>query len=276
MKRLKQHKDLNVTYVEAEDIINCRRFKNSDALLFYSPNTKFSPYFKQITELDIPKFAMSGDAHGYEFQSQIMEEYGTDINYFFTNTEEYFYRFVPSEYKYRQIVIGVDHEEGYYNDVPSVEFSSRISNKILNSGFLNNRYHYILRKECNKLTYVNFVTKKDFLGAEYSKLLMQYKAAISASTLCFTLRSIEIAMAGCVPFLEVTRTNGSDSLGFTDGVNAIYINDKDYKDRLSYYIMTQDDPKWKHIAANARDFVLKNYTTQHGVNRLVNYIKENL
>lgn len=270
MKRLKEHPELDVTYVETESGVDCLDFKDYDALLFYSAHVKFTPYLRNMRELGIPKFAMSGDSHNYDKQKMEMEEYGEDVNYFFTNTPEYFYKYAPDRYKYKQIIVGME-EEMYSHPM---KWKSRNNKRILNTGLLLPKHHE-LRKMCNVFSdYVKYVPKKDFVGDKFAQLLMSYRAAISASTQCFTLRHIEVAMAGCVPFLEVTEQNGGESLGYTDGVNAVFINEDNYKRTFRRYTQTKDDPKWKEMALKAREFVMNNYTTVHGVNKLAEYIKE--
>ena len=74
--------------------------------------------------------------------------------------------------------------------------------------------------------------------------------------------------------MEITKQNGGESLGFKEEENAIFIDENNYKEKYDYYIKTRNDPKWEALALNARAFVLNNYTTAHGVNRLVEYIKE--
>lgn len=272
MKRLKQNALLDITFVETEEEIDCLQFKGYDALLFYSPHKKFTPRLKNLKRLNISKFAMSGDSHNYRLMLEELKEYGTGINYFFTNSLEYFYRYFPETYKYKQIILGVEPHSGYANVVPLKE---RKDSKILNTGLLL-PVHHVLRKECNTLDCVEYVPKKEYVGNRFSKLLMMYKAAISAVTQCFTFRHLEVSLAGCIPFLEITKENSGKNLGFTDGDNAIFISSDNYRDRILEYFKTKDDTKWETLTIKAREFVLDNYTTAHGVNRLAEYIKENI
>lgn len=274
IRRLKEHSELDVTYVGIDKPMECLEceidFRDYDALLFYSPHLKFTPHLRDLKKLTIPKFAMSGDSHNYDTHSMVMKDYGRDINYFFTNTPEYFYKYAPEYYNYRQIIVGREEED--YIQPPLWE--SRNSKRVLNTGIIR-PIHHNLRKMCNTFSdYVKYIPKKEFVGRKFAQLLMSYRAAISASTQCFTLRHIEVAMAGCVPFLEITKQNGGESLGYTDGVNAVFINEDNYKSELRRYTQTRDDPKWKEMAKKARQFALNNYTTVHGVNKLVEYIKE--
>jgi hypothetical protein len=273
MKELNQHPLLNVDYIKVKTGADCRAYKNYDALLFVNPFEKFTPRLENMQDLNIPKFAMSGDCHAFELAKPTILSYGEDINYFFITSEKYFYKFFPKEYKYKQIIFGLDPEEGIYKDIPS--FSGRIENEILNTGLLNPTYH-ALRIACNGLDYVKYIPKKEYVGDDFSSLLTRYKAAIAANTLYCTFKPLEVALAGCVPFLEITELNEGFDLGFRDGIDAVFINEDNYKDKFTEYLKTKDDIKWENMANKARKFVLDNYTIKHGVDKLVDYIKENL
>ena len=283
MKRLKEHPDLDVYYFKYNegDKVDCQgieKFADFDALLFYSPHKKFNPPMQGMEALDIPKFAMSPDCHNYYSMAKEMASYGEDVNYFYTTSEDYFYQYVPKNYKYKQIVIGIDVEAGY---IPLTHLDYRETERILLTGIIPRlgtvkTDHYKLRRMCRDTKHVKYMEKGEYVGNRYARLLMTHRAAISASTHCFTLRHLEVALAGCVPFLEITEQNGGRTLGYTDEKNAIFINEENYKERFDEYRKTRHDKKWTNLALRARDFVKDRYTCEHGVDKLVKYIKENL
>lgn len=267
MVELHKNPRIDVLYIETNRPIDCARFKHCDVLLFYSPHTKYTPPLINMQKLTMPKFAMSGDAHNYFRSKKAVASYG-DVNYFFMNSEEYFYEFFPKYLKYKQVIPGVSSQ--HYTEV---KWSSRDS-MILNTGVLDPKPFYVLRQKCSEVEGVRYIGKKHWLGNNFPSLLTQYKAAISACTQCFTLKHLEVCFANCVPFLEVTQENGGFGLGFKDYENAIFINEVNYEERLLGYLSNPDLPLWKNIANKAKEFVENRYTPKHGVESLVEYMYE--
>ena len=129
---------------------------------------------------------------------------------------------------------------------------------------------------CNKLSYVDYTPtlKSNYINDNYPKLLGKYAAAIAATTTFPTIKYWEIPAAGCLTFMEITELNGGDYLGFENGKNAIFIDEKNYKDRFSEFLQNPNDPKWEEIAKEGRNFVMDNYNNDKAVEHLVDLIKE--
>jgi hypothetical protein len=199
-------------------------------------------------------------------------------------------RYYPKNYKYKTIFYGLESTL-YENLTP---FKDRINNKILNSGaIINNKIssrllhklksgdanpskHYKLRTMCNELPYVDYTPTLDhkFYGDNYPLLLQKYAASIAATTDCYTMKYFEMPASGCMTFMEITDYNFGKSLGFEDGLNCIYINEKNYKNKFLEYISDITNPKWEEIASNGRIHALQNFNNENGVNSLYEYISE--
>ena len=80
--------------------------------------------------------------------------------------------------------------------------------------------------------------------------------------------------AGCMTFMEVTDKNYAKTLGFKDGVTAVFINEKNYKEKFEEYLTDIDNPKWEEIASAGRTFAMENFNNDKGVSSLVELIKE--
>ena len=80
--------------------------------------------------------------------------------------------------------------------------------------------------------------------------------------------------AGCLTFMEVSEKNHATNLGFEDGKNAIFINEKNYTEKFQEYLQDIDNPKWKQIADMGREYSMKNFNNDNGVATLLEFIKE--
>ena len=271
MKRLTEHPELNVRYYPSSDSFDCKDIKDIDVLLLYDLHSKFTPSLFNMDSVKGVKLAMSGDAHNCGDILGIIQDYGIH-HFFFTNTSDYFYRFFPSEYTYRQIIIGLNEGKGYYKSCP-IPWNKR-NQCILNAGALN-PIHHKLRIQCNTSEYVTYIPKTEqSVGDNFVSVLHEHRASIAAADECFTLRCIEVPAAECLSFIQINGRNGADLIGFEDGVSAVLIDESNYEQRFSEYFDTYDDPKWERIAVAGREFVASRYTNLHGVNSLVEYMKE--
>ena len=169
-----------------------------------------------------------------------------------------------------------------------------INDKILNSGAvgntktvsrllntLKNRNHnalnyYKLRTLCNKLSYVDYTPtlKHEFIRDKYTLLLQKYRAAISASTFFLVVKYFEMPASGCLTFMEITKKNNGEILGFKDDKSAIFINEDNYKEKFAEYLNDLENPKWEIIANNGREHALKNFDNDKAVNELVNLMED--
>ena len=173
-------------------------------------------------------------------------------------------------------------------------YSKRIKERILCSGAIARRnltgrlrdilrgndsifqHHYKLRTMCTELPYVDYTTtlQHEFINDKYSLLLMQYSASIAADTLAPVVKYWENPAAGCLTFMEVTERNQASILGFEDGKNAVFINEKNYEKKFSDYISDPNNPKWSEIAENGRDYTMNNLTNDVAADSLAELFKE--
>ena len=103
---------------------------------------------------------------------------------------------------------------------------------------------------------------------------MKYRTSIAAHSLYPVIKYWENTAAGCLTFMEVTEKNQASILGFEDGKNAIFINEKNYEKKLSEFISDPNNTKWAEIAENGRNYTMTNLTNDIAANSLVNLFKE--
>ena len=192
---------------------------------------------------------------------------------------------MPKDFKYKSIIYGL--EASLYKNTDS--FENRIKNKILNSGAIGNSkplskiindfrspkwnaYRvYYLRTIINNLSYMDYfpTLKNKFVGDKFPLLLQKYQAAVAASTVTTVAKMWEIPAAGCMTFLEVNEKNNANFVGFKDNENAIFINEKNYKEKFQEYLENVEDTKWKNIAEKGKKFVIENLNNDKAVESLV-------
>ena len=73
---------------------------------------------------------------------------------------------------------------------------------------------------------------------------------------------------------EITKKNNGYFLGYKDNETAIFINEKNYKEKFEQYISDPDNPKWEQIANAGREYTMNNLTNDKAVNSLVELMKE--
>ncbi len=129
---------------------------------------------------------------------------------------------------------------------------------------------------CNELPYVTYTTTlgHEYVGDKYSLLLQKYSAAIAATTDIYTMKYFEMPASGCLTFMEVNENNFAKNLGYQDNKSAIFINEKNYKQKFDEYITNPDNPKWKKIANAGREHAMKTFNNDVGVNSLIEFFKE--
>ena len=296
MNALQRNDRINISYIKSENIFDVKTInKKFDIVLLYeNANTGdncIPEKFTDIEKLELPVLAKVGDPQrAKEFPPEkYHKKYKIDA-YFGLTHEDIFYKYFPKKYRYKVIVYGL--EPTLFQKV--TPFNSRIKDKILNSGAvvspkLHNRIfckltkgesdpmkHYKLRTLCNRLQFVDYTPplNHEFCGDKYSILLQKYRASIAATTTYPTIKYLEIPAAGCLTFMEITDYNRGSYLGFKDGENAIFINQKNYKSKFESYLSDVDNPKWKEIANSSREYVMNNLTNDHAVNSLVELMEE--
>jgi len=295
MNALRRHPDLEVSYFPAEEKFDTSQLKNNfDIILLWENHPWGSPdELVGIQNLDIPVICRINDAHDAMAKGKIQyhEKYKID-HYFGYLPESFFYKYYPKNFKYKVIIYGI--EPSLYESV--TPFSQRIKNKILCSGAaastklstqlferlmrfrgeMSLYKHYKLRTMCIKLPYVDYTTtlQHEYVNDKYPLLLMKYAGSVAAHSLYPVIKYWESTAAGCLTFMEVTERNRADILGFKDGENAIFINEKNYKKKLGEFISDPNNSKWEEIARAGREYTMKNLTNDAAVESLVSVMKE--
>lgn len=295
MNALRRHPDLEVSYFPAEEKFDTSQLKNNfDIILLWENHPWGSPdELVGIQNLDIPVICRINDAHDAMAKGKIQyhEKYKID-HYFGYLPESFFYKYYPKNFKYKVIIYGV--EPSLYESV--TPFSQRIKNKILCSGAaastklstqmferlmrfkgeMSLYKHYKLRTMCIKLSYVDYTTtlQHEYVNDKYPLLLMKYAGSVAAHSLYPVIKYWESTAAGCLTFMEVTERNRADILGFKDGENAVFINEKNYKKKLGEFINDPNNSKWEEIARAGREYTMKNLTNDAAVESLVSIMKE--
>ena len=291
MNALNRHADLDMAYFPAEKKFDVSKLRDKfDIILLWENHPWGSPdELSGIQNLDIPVICRINDPQDTtKGKIDYHEKYKID-HYFGYIPERFFYKYFPKNFKYKVIFFGVEPKL-YENLTP---YSKRIKKKILCSGAAANTKfssrlrdiirgerslwkHYKLRTKCIELPYVNYTStlQHEYINDKYPLLLMKYSASIAADTVAPVVKYWENPAAGCLTFMEVTEKNQAAILGFEDGKNAIFINEKNYEKKFSDYISDPNNSKWSEIAENGRKYTMNNLTNDIAANSLVNLFKE--
>tara|TARA_Y100001936_G_scaffold4910_1_gene4436 strand:+ start:2702 stop:3592 length:891 start_codon:yes stop_codon:yes gene_type:complete len=292
MNALNRHGELEMTYFPAENEFDTTKLKNKfDIILLWENHPWGTPdILNGISDLNIPVICRINDAHDAKIKGKIdyHEKYKID-HYFGYMPEPFFYKYYPKNFKYKEIFYGVEPNL-YENLTP---YSKRIEKKILCSGAAANKKissrlkdilrgeqslwkHYKLRTKCIDLPYVDYTTtlQHEYINDKYPLLLMKYCSSIASHSLYPVIKYWESTAAGSLTFMEVTEKNQAQRLGFEDGKNAIFINEKNYEKKLSEFIFDPKNPKWREIAEEGRNYTINNLTNDIAAHSLVNLFKE--
>ena len=295
IKALPRNNEMEVTYFPEDKKFDISKLENKfDIILLWQNNEFGTPDLIGIRKSKIPVITRCADPRETKITKEYHKKWKVDY-YFHFWPESFFHSILPKNYKYKSIIYGL--EPSLYKNVEP--FDERIKNKILNSGAIGNskplskiindirkpRWNayrvYHLRTIVNDLPYVDYfpTLQNEFVGDKFPLLLEQYQASIAACTVTTVAKMWEIPAAGCMTFLEVNEKNDADSFGFKDQENAVFINERNYKQKFQEFLENIEDPKWKKIADNGREFVMKNLNNDKAVESLVELmrcaIKEN-
>ena len=285
IKALSRNNKIEVTNFKEEEKFDISKLSNKfDVILLWQNNEFGTPDLVGIRDSNIPVITRCADPREANITKKYHKKWKIDY-YFHFWPESFFYSVLPKNFKYKTIVYGL--ETPLYQNVNN--FEDRIKNKILNSGAVGNTkplsilindikrpkwnafrvYH--LRTIVNKLPYVDYFTtlKNQFVGDKFPLLLEKYQAAIAASTVTTVAKMWEIPAAGCLTFLEVNEKNNVGSFGFKDQENAIFINEKNYREKFEEYLENIEESKWSKIAKNGRKFVMENLNNDKAVESLI-------
>lgn len=293
MRALQRNNDLEIKYIPCDDEYDCSKLKgNTDLILLANNRTDATP--KELTnlkKLQIPVISRTGDPHSAKRYNQFQFHDKWKINYYFNFIhQDYFYEFYPKEFNYKTITFGI--EPSLFENL-DFTFKNRVQNIIINSGALGkntlksriaNRilnpkrsswHFYKLRTKCNELDFVTHTRKleKKFSNSNYYEILSKYCAAIAATTFYPTIKYWETSAAGCLTFMEISKLNRGNYLGYEDGNTAIFINEKNYLDKFHDYLSDYHNPRWAEIANAGREYTMKKFSNDNAVNELVNLMK---
>ena len=286
MEELRKDESIIVTDFPTKEIFDASILKNKfDIILLWNNYGGGMPNeILGIEDLKIP--VISNCADPVEAKKAIKNHKKWKIDhYFHFYNKEMFYSLYPKNFKFKTIILGLDSSL-YQNVKP---FQERIKNKILLTGATGNtkifskiindirtpkwnafRFYY-LRTMCSKLPYVDYTTtlQHKYVNDQYPKLLEQYSASIVAATYNPNIKYWENAAAGCLTFMEITKKNRGEYLGYVDGETCIFINEDNYQEKFKEYLNDSDNPKWEKIATAGRKFTLKNLNNEKAVKDLI-------
>ena len=299
-KALKRNKRLEISYYPCEKKFDVSKIKGKcDVILL--PNNCTVDYDDGSTDgapdaligiknSNIPVISRTGDPHVAKKYNQIElhEKFKIDC-YWSLQPKSYFYKFYPKHFLYKEILWGL--EPSLYKNLKS--YKSRIKNKILNSGNVGRNdlkskfghifskdtnsalYFYKLRTMCNKLPYVDYAGMKEskYINENYPEYLSKYCAAIATGTYYPVIKYFEIPAAGCLTFMEMTEKNHAEYLGYKDNETAIFVNEKNYKNKFEEYLNDPNNKKWEEIANSGMDYTINEVNNDKGVESLVELIE---
>ena len=294
-KALKRNIQLEISYYPCEKKFDVSKIKGKcDVILLPNNSTDGSPdVLIGIKNSNIPVISRTGDPHDAERYNQIEFCEKNKVDYLFSSLpDSLIYKYYPKNIKQKIIIFGLEPE--LYQNVPP--FKTRIKDRILITGkmgrtdlknraanyILNPRrsgwYLYKLRTLCKELDYVEYsgINEKlsDNKNQDYPAYTSKYRAIIAATTFYPTLKYWENAAAGCLTFMEITEKNNGYFLGYKDNETAIFINEKNYKEKFQQYMSDLNNPKWEEIANAGREYTMNNLTNDQAVNSLVELMKE--
>jgi putative component of toxin-antitoxin plasmid stabilization module len=285
IKALSRNNKIDVTYFKEEEKFDISRLNNKfDIILLWQNNEFGTPDLVGIRDSKIPVITRCADPKEAEITKKYHKKWKIDY-YFHFWPESFFHSILPKFFKYKSIIYGLEASL-YKNTTP---FEDRIKNKILNSGATGNTkplskiindirnpkwnaYRvYYLRTIINNLSYMEYfpTLNNKFVGDKFPLLLQKYQVAVAASTVTTVAKMWEIPAAGCMTFLEVNEKNNADFVGFKDNENAIFINEKNYKEKFQEYLENIEDSKWEKIAEKGKKFVMENLNNDKAVESLV-------
>ena len=265
MNALRRNKDIDVSYFPVKNSFDTFQLKNKfDIILLFDnhPTLGGPDELINIHKVGIPVICRVNDAHDAHYKGKIEYHEKYKIDYYFGYLQKsFFYKYYPKNFKYKVIFYGIEPSL-YENLTP---FSQRIKNKLLCSGAAastklhtqlleriirfrgeTSMYkHYKLRTMCIKLPYVDYTTTlgHQYINDEYPKLLSKYCASITAHSLYPVIKYWESTAANCLTFMEATKKNCADILGFKDNETAIFIDEKNYKHKFQEYLEDPSNPK---------------------------------
>jgi hypothetical protein len=291
MRALRRNKNIDVVNVPTGRQFDCLKLKNKFDVILLWQNSLFGmpEELLNIEKLSIPVIAKCSDPIDTKESIEFHEKWNISC-YFHFISKDFFYELYPKEFNYKTIIFGL--EPSLYKNLKP--FNERIKNRILLSGAIGNKKFlsriindirnpkwnayrcYFLRTQCTKLSYIDYTPTLNhkYVGDMYPKLLEKYATSVAADTFTPAVKYWEMTAAGCLTFMEITEKNKGKHIGFNDGLNAIFINENNYKEKFEDYLADIDNPKWQEIALAGRDYALKELNNDKAVESLVELMRE--
>ena len=291
MHALRRNENIDVVNVPTGRQFDCLKLKNKfDVILLWQNGLFGMPEeLLNIEKLSIPVIAKCSDPVDTKESIKFHEKWNISC-YFHFISKDFFYELYPKEFNYKTIIFGL--EPSLYKNLKP--FNERIKNRILLSGAIGNKKFlsriindirnpkwnayrcYFLRTQCTKLSYIDYTPTLNhkYVGDMYPKLLEKYATSVAADTFSPAVKYWEMTAAGCLTFMEITEKNKGKHIGFNDGLNAIFINENNYKEKFEDYLADIDNPKWQEIALAGRDYALKELNNDKAVESLVELMRE--
>ena len=293
MNSLKRNEKLEVSYFPTKNEFDVEKIKGKfDVILFANNELDAIPEFMDgINNIGIPIVTKTGDPHRAKEYKQIELHEKLKIDaYWSLQPKEYFYEYYPKEIFYKEILWGIEPLK--YQNLNA--YSNRIKDRILNSGNIGRTdtkskmlhkfsrkinsaiYFYKLRTMCNELDYVDYAGMKNnfYINEDYPEYLSRYCSAIATGTIYPVIKFFEIPAAGCLTFMEITEKNHGKYLGFEDNKSAIFINEKNYREKFEKYLDDPHDEKWEKIANAGKEHSLSSANNDTAVEQLVEIMQE--
>ena len=294
-KALKRNRQLEISYYPCEKKFDVSKIKGvCDIILIPNNRTDGCPdTIIGIKNSSIPIISKTGDPHDTKKYNQIEFCEKNKIDYLFSHhPDSLIYKYYPKNIKHKTIIYGLEPQL-YQNVSPfktrikdrilitgkmgRTDLRNRIANYVLNPG-RSGWYLYKLRTLCKELDYVEYNGIKEKLSdnknQDYPTYTSKYRAIIAATTFYPTLKYWENSAAGCLTFMEITKKNNGYFLGYKDNETAIFIDEKNYKEKFQQYVSDPDNPKWEQIANAGREYTMNNLTNEQAVISLVELMKE--
>ena len=291
MRALRRNENIDVVNVPTGRQFDCLKLKNKFDVILLWQNSLFGmpEELLNIEKLSIPVIAKCSDPIDTKESIKFHEKWNISC-YFHFISKDFFYELYPKEFNYKTIIFGL--EPSLYKNLKP--FNERIKNRILLSGAIGNKKFlsriindirnpkwnayrcYFLRTQCTKLSYIDYTPTLNhkYVGDMYPKLLEKYATSVAADTFSPAVKYWEMTAAGCLTFMEITEKNKGKHIGFNDGLNAIFINENNYKEKFEDYLADIDNPKWQEIALAGRDYALKELNNDKAVESLVELMRE--
>lgn len=288
---LARAKHAKVGYFGSERPVDAKELKGRWDVILCTNSALGTPRIANVAESGMPVVAQTHDPHLVKELDMMrdMQEHRVSCCFGFM-PREYFHKYFPKSCRYELVRWGL--ETRLFKDAP---FGPRKKDRVLLTGKLGRRglvkriihaasrrgqsevaANYRLRRACAGLPGVDYsgrdpVTGRYLNGGKrtYAEHLSGYRAAVAAAGLYPTAKYWETPAAGCLTFMEVNRKNGADRLGYRDMESAVFIDAKNYKERISQYLESPDDPSWERIAGAGRRHAAENLSNDRAAEALV-------